>query len=61
MIVMIDYLQKIGLTEMFPDFLTNGTVSLVKNSWAGTKHLYGFSRSAAWIFFSTASILFMPV
>jgi len=51
----------IGLTEMFPDFLTNGTVSLVKNSWAGTKHLYGFSRSAAWIFFSTASILFMPV
>jgi len=51
----------IGLTEMFPDFLTNGTVSLVKNSWAGTKYLYGFSRSAAWIFFSTASILFMPV
>jgi len=51
----------IGLTEMFPESLTNGALSLVKNSWAGTKYLYGFGRSAAWIFFSTASILFMPV
>jgi len=51
----------IGLTEMFPDFVRNGTVSLVKGSWGATKYMYGFSRSAAWIFFSTASILIMPV
>eukprot|EP00088_Acartia_fossae_P017650 TRINITY_DN20082_c0_g1_i6.p1 TRINITY_DN20082_c0_g1~~TRINITY_DN20082_c0_g1_i6.p1 ORF type:complete len:273 (-),score=100.17 TRINITY_DN20082_c0_g1_i6:247-1065(-) len=51
----------VGLTEMFPDFVRNGTVSLVKGSWDATKYMYGFSRSAAWIFFSTASILFMPV
>jgi len=51
----------IGLTEMFPESLRRGTVSLVKGSWSGTKYLYGFTRSAGWIFFSTASILFMPV
>jgi len=51
----------IGLTEMFPDFVRNGTVSLVKGSVGATKYMYGFSRSAAWIFFSTASILIMPV
>jgi len=51
----------IGLTEMFPEFVRHGAVSLVKGSWSGTKYMYGFSRSAAWIFFSTASIIFMPV
>jgi len=51
----------IGLTEMFPECVRNGSVSLVSGSWAATKSMYGFSRSAAWIFFSTASILFMPV
>eukprot|EP00088_Acartia_fossae_P035527 TRINITY_DN36636_c0_g1_i1.p1 TRINITY_DN36636_c0_g1~~TRINITY_DN36636_c0_g1_i1.p1 ORF type:complete len:245 (-),score=50.62 TRINITY_DN36636_c0_g1_i1:208-942(-) len=51
----------IGLTEMFPDFVRNGTVGMVKNSWSASCYLYGFSRSAAWIFFSTASILFLPV
>jgi len=51
----------IGLTEMFPDFVRNGTLSLVKGSLGATKYMYGFSRSAAWIFFSTASILIMPV
>jgi len=51
----------IGLTEMFPECVRQGAVSLVKGSWSGTKYMYGFSRSAAWIFFSTASILFMPV
>jgi len=50
-----------GLSEMFPESLRKGTTSLVKNSWSGTQYLYGFSRSAAWILFSTASILFMPV
>jgi import receptor subunit TOM22 len=51
----------IGLTEMFPNFVRKGTVSLVKGSWGASQSLYGFSRSAAWIFFSTASILIMPV
>jgi import receptor subunit TOM22 len=51
----------VGLSEMFPDGLRSGTVSLFKNSWSATQYLYSFSRSAGWIFFSTASILFMPV
>jgi len=51
----------IGLTEMFPECVRNGTVSLVKGSYGMTKSLYGYSRSAAWIFFSTASILIMPI
>jgi len=50
-----------GLSEMFPESLRAGTTSLVKNSWSGSQYLYGFTRSAAWILFSTASILFMPV
>ena len=55
------HLLILGLSEMFPESLRKGTTSLVKNSWSGTQSLYGFSRSAAWILFSTASILFMPV
>jgi len=51
----------IGLTEMFPDGLRTGSVSLVKGSWSLTKSAYGMGRSAAWIVFSTAAILFMPV
>jgi len=51
----------IGLTEMFPECVRSGSASLVSGSWAATKSAYGLSRSIAWIFFSTASILFMPV
>jgi len=51
----------IGLTEMFPECVRNGSASLVMGSWAATKSAYGLSRSIAWIFFSSASILFMPV
>ena len=51
----------VGLTKMFPESIRSGTVSLFKSSWSATQYLYGFSRSAGWIFFSTASILFMPV
>jgi len=51
----------IGLTEMFPECVRNGSCSLVKGTWSATKSAYGMSRSVAWIFFSTASILFMPV
>jgi len=51
----------IGLTEMFPNFMRTGTVSLVKGSWSTSQTLYSFTRSAAWIFFSSAAILIMPV
>ena len=51
----------VGLTKMFPESIRSGTVSLFKSSWSATQYFYGFSRSAGWIFFSTASILFMPV
>jgi len=51
----------VGLTEMFPECVRKGTVSLVMGSWGMTKSMYGYSRSAAWIFFSTASILIMPI
>merc|ERR1719509_415521 len=51
----------IGLTEMFPNFVRKGTVSLVKGSWSTSQTLYSFTRSAAWIFFSSAAILIMPV
>jgi len=51
----------IGLTEMFPDFVRNGTVSLVKGSWSLTQSAYSFSKAASWVVFSSATILFMPV
>lgn len=51
----------IGLTEMFPESLRCATVSLVEGSWSLTKSGYSFSRSAAWVIFSTATLLFMPI
>jgi len=51
----------VGLTEMFPEGMTSGTVSLAKGSVSGAKWLYGASRNLTWIVFSTASVLFLPV
>jgi len=51
----------IGLTEMFPDFVRNGSVSLVKGSWSLAQSCYSLSRAASWVVFSSATILFMPV
>jgi len=51
----------IGLTEMFPDFVRNGSVNLVKGSWSLTQSCYSLGRAAAWVVFSSATILFMPV
>jgi len=51
----------VGLTEMFPDFVRKGAVSMVKNSWSLTKWSYSMSRTVTWIMFSSAGILFMPV
>ena len=51
----------LGLTEMFPDFLTKGTVGLVNGSWGFTKSCYAMSRTVSWIAFSSAALLFMPI
>ncbi|XP_064478089.1 mitochondrial import receptor subunit TOM22 homolog [Ornithodoros turicata] len=50
-----------GLTEMFPESLRNGVSSLVFGTFSGTKWMYGFSRSALWILFSSSAILLAPV
>jgi len=50
-----------GLTEMFPDWLRSGIFVLGTGSVSSAKHLYGFSRSALWIFFSSSAILMAPV
>merc|ERR1719410_765286 len=51
----------IGLTEMFPDFVRDGSVSVVKGSWSLTQSCYSLARAASWVIFSSATILFMPV
>jgi len=51
----------VGLTEMFPDFVTAGSVALVKGSWSLTTKMYSMTRSVSWVVFSSATILFMPV
>ena len=51
----------LGLTEMFPDFVRNGTVGLVKSSWGFTQSCYAMSRTVSWIAFSSAALLFMPI
>jgi len=51
----------IGLTEMFPQFVRTGSVKLVSGSWGLSKASFSFAKSAAWVVFSTATILFMPV
>ncbi|CAG9864199.1 unnamed protein product [Phyllotreta striolata] len=50
-----------GLTEMFPESLRNLSWSAASCTKAGVKNLYGFSRSAIWVFVSTSVILFAPV
>merc|ERR1719410_2096709 len=51
----------VGLTEMFPDFVRSGTVSLVTGSVSLSKWSYSMSRTISWIVFSSAVLLFMPV
>lgn len=50
-----------GLTEMFPEPVRNMTWTTIVNTKLGICRAYGFSRSAAWIVFSTSIILFAPV
>ena len=51
----------LGLTEMFPDFVRNGTVGMVNGSWGFAKSCYAMSRTVSWIAFSSAALLFMPI
>merc|ERR1712080_541748 len=51
----------VGLTEMFPQFIRNGSVSLAKGSMALSQASFSFAKAATWVIFSTATILFMPV
>jgi len=51
----------LGLTEMFPDFVTNGTTSIFKNSVSLTKWSYSMGRTVSFIVFSSAALLFMPI
>ena len=51
----------IGLTEMFPQPVRNGVVHVVNGSVAGVKNLYGFSRSALWVLFTSSVVLMAPL
>jgi len=51
----------VGLTEMFPQFIRNGSVRLAKGSMALSQASFSFAKAATWVIFSTATILFMPV
>jgi len=51
----------VGLTEMLPQFITSGSVSLAKGSWALSLASFGLAKAATWVIFSTATIMFMPV
>jgi len=51
----------VGLTEMFPKSVQRTTSVLVFGSLAAAKGLFSFGRSASWVIFSTATILFAPV
>jgi import receptor subunit TOM22 len=46
---------------MFPQCLRTGTVKLASGSWSLSSASFSFAKSAAWVVFSTATILFMPV
>jgi len=51
----------VGLTEMFPAGLTNGSVNLVKGCISMTQKTYNFARAASWVVFTSATILFLPI
>ncbi|XP_043254973.1 mitochondrial import receptor subunit TOM22 homolog [Colletes gigas] len=51
----------LGLTEMFPDEVRNFGYNVGTGLHSCMKGLYGFSCSAAWLFFSSSAILFAPI
>ncbi|CAH2243319.1 mitochondrial import receptor subunit TOM22 homolog [Pararge aegeria] len=50
-----------GLTEMFPEFVRNGTYTVTTKTWGGVKGFYQLSRNVMWIVASSSVILFAPV
>ncbi|KAB0794385.1 hypothetical protein PPYR_11224 [Photinus pyralis] len=50
-----------GLTEMFPEPVRNATYTVATTTKSSLQGLYGFSRSAFWVLFSSSIILFAPV
>jgi import receptor subunit TOM22 len=46
---------------MFPESVRNATHTAAVSTQIGMKSVYGFSRNALWIVFSTSIILFAPV
>jgi len=51
----------VGLTEMFPEPVRNGFLHVVNGSVNGAKNLYGFSRSALWVLFTSSAVLLAPL
>ena len=51
----------VGLTEMLPDSVTNGSVTLAKGSVHALKWFYVTSRVVSWVLFSSAAVMFMPI
>lgn len=51
----------VGLTEMFPQSLTSGSVNLVKGCISMSQNTYNFARAASWVVFTSATILFLPI
>jgi len=51
----------VGLTEMFPQPVRSCAVLVAKGSVTGAKQLYGFSRSALWVLFTSSVVLLAPL
>ncbi|CAG2100338.1 unnamed protein product [Medioppia subpectinata] len=51
----------VGLTEMFPQPVRSCAVYVTKGSVNGVKQLYGFSRSALWVLFTSGVVLLAPL
>lgn len=51
----------VGLTEMFPESVRHGTVSLLSNSLSLAQWSYGMSRVISWVVFSSSVIMFLPI
>ncbi|GAB1610757.1 mitochondrial import receptor subunit TOM22 homolog [Argonauta hians] len=50
----------VGLTEMFPESLRNTVCTMGHLSVSYAKMLYGVSRTIAWVFVSSATIIVLP-
>lgn len=51
----------LGLTEMFPDSVRNGTSTAAKGVFSGAKWLYKFTGKTCWILSTSFVILALPI